>query len=491
MIKRVFVLALTAALLSMLVPVAANAATYYLRPDGKIFTSKPWSIVGAATAWEALDDPVTELETPSAADYISDGGGSQETRVSLSSTNILGVGITKASIWYYAANSQPVEVKSSADSTWQTTSSTGWNSRSQTIASHTALNEISLQFRTTSSSNPARQVRAAFLKIETDGPHVYWGAWMDGDVYKATNPGLGDAPWDNTTWDLFEAHTEKPVSIVHFGQPPPWGQKFAAGPFELAKKRGALPLVDMGTGYIPGKPHTDKEPDNRVSLKEINEGTYDAEFGEWAEAAANYSYPFFFRWGWEMNGTWFKWGKDAAAAPSEYQEAWRRIHDIAEEKGATNITWVWCPNVEFSGSTSLNELYPGDTYVDWTCLDGYNKSTLSFSTVFQSSYSAITGSIAPSKPLMIGETATVDGPGHHAQFEWIKDAIQSLSTTFPQIKAFVWFNWNIVEEGEEWGWPIEWTSAGRQMFAKEIASPYFATNEYGEPASLQRIAPLP
>lgn len=328
--RKLLIFAATSAILSLLiVPVAASAATFYLRPDGPITSSKPWTVVGASTAWDALNDEVTEFETPSSADVIETTQSSRETRVSLASMNILGVSISRAQVWYYAGNSQPFEVQSSLDTAWNTSSTAGWHSINETITSQEALNEIFLRFRTEASSTTPRQVRAAFLKIETTGPSVYWGAWMDGDVYKATNPGLGDAPWDQTTWNLFEEHAKKPVSIVHFGQPPPWEQKFSAEPLEKTKKRGSLPLMDMGTGFIPGKPHTEEEPDNRVSLKEINEGVYDSYFKEWAEAVAAYKYPFFFRWGWEMNGTWFKWGKNAAESPDEFVKAWRRIHNIA------------------------------------------------------------------------------------------------------------------------------------------------------------------
>jgi Glycosyl hydrolase family 26 len=474
------------------IPTAASAATVYLRPDGTVFTSKPWAVIGSTSAWDALNDEVTESQTPSAADYIK-STGFQETRVSLGTANIRGVEITKATIWYYTSTSQPVEVKSSADSTWQTSNSIGWHSRSETISGQAALNELYLQLKSGSTTSVPREVLAAFLRIDTSGPKVYWGAWMDGDVYAK---GSGDAPWNETTWNEFEKHAGKKVSIVHFGQPAPWMQAFAAEPLERSRTRGALPLMDMGTGCRIGKScHSEEtveeEEVNRVSLAEINEGKYDSYFESWAQAVAKYGYPFFFRWAWEMNGSWFKWGRDAIRSPSEYVKAWRRIHNITINAHATNITWVWCPNVEASTAPLLTELYPGDAYVDWTCLDGYNRGQTHFIGLFQNSYSALTGNVAPSKPVMIGETATVGGSGHFSQSEWIREGLSSLSSTFPKIKAFVWFNWNIVEEGREWEWPIESTAGGEKAFAEEISSSYFAANEFGAPALLEPIKPLP
>jgi Glycosyl hydrolase family 26 len=500
--SRRFSLFLIAMLLGVVLGTASASAatTHYLRPDGTYFTPKSWKVIGAPTASAAIDDEVTELQVPGSTDYIAQSnGGGYETRVSLASMDISGVSIINAQIWYYAATSQPFEVSASEGASWQLSNSVGWHSVSLAIPSQSALDQSTIRFRTNSSSSVPREVRAAFLKIETNGPRVYWGAWMDGDVYKATFPGLSDAPWNQTTWDLFESHTKKPVSIVHFGQPAPWEQGFSADPLEKTKKRGALPLMDMGTGcrignICKGGETFEEEEENRVSLKEINEGKYDIYYEDWAEDVAQYQYPLFFRWAWEMNGTWFKWGRDAANAPSEFTEAWRRLHGIAKAKGANNITWVWCPNVQYLGSTPYSQLYPGDAYVDWTCLDGYNEGGLTFRNVFEASYSALTNNIAPSKPVMIGETATYSegsGGSHLTQENWIREAVSALKTQFPKIKAFVWFNWNTIENGKERPWPIETTLNGQQAFANEIASPYFAANEYKEPALLQPIKPLP
>ena len=53
---------------------AASAANIYLRPNGDN-AGTSWSVSGAASAWDALNDPVTESQTPSNADYISYVGG--------------------------------------------------------------------------------------------------------------------------------------------------------------------------------------------------------------------------------------------------------------------------------------------------------------------------------------------------------------------------------------------------------------------------------
>ena len=48
-----------------------------------------------------------------------------------------------------------------------------------------------------------------------------------------------------------------------------------------------------------------------------------------------------------MNGNWFAWMEGVNGnQPGEYVAAWRHVHDIFTAVGATNVSWVWCPNVD-------------------------------------------------------------------------------------------------------------------------------------------------
>lgn len=327
------------------------------------------------------------------------------------------------------------------------------------------------------------------------GTSVNWGAWIDGETYG--NP-RGDAPWDARTWNRFERNAGgKRVSIVHFGQPAPWAHPFSRRALALARKRGAIPLVDMdtadparGTGRV-------------ATLSQIARGRWDGPLRRWARAAGRYGAPFFLRLNWEMNGLWFPWGREAAASPATYVRAWRRFHDIAERQGATNITWVWCPNAVFDGSTPLPRLYPGDAYVDWTCMDGYNKGHheleplgwQSFGELFAETYAELLA-LAPGKPVMIAEVGSTeigeDGADPEAKAAWITDAFSvQLPRNFPRVKAVAWFNWNIEEgPGQRWDWPIESSAAARRAFADAISSRYYAENRFGDLHRHTRIRPL-
>jgi hypothetical protein len=324
---------------------------------------------------------------------------------------------------------------------------------------------------------------SAFDRSSPD-PEIYWGAWISGEVFardgEAPPP---DAPWSERTWNQFVADAGKEVSIVHFGQPAPWNEPFDPEPFERIAARGAIPLLDM-------------DPDG-VSLAQIAAGAEDWSFEAWAAAARRYEMPFFFRWAWEMNGTWFQWGEEAAADPALYVSAWRHLHDLLAAAGASNVTWVWCPHEISAETTPLPSLYPGDAYVDWTCMDGYNPAdhssdvgSKSFREIFGPTYDELLA-LAPDKPVMIGETASSEVSVPPSKPEWIADALGSeLPDLFPQVKAFVWFNWNIREfpDKPRLRWPIESSPASQAAFAAAISSSYYAPA--GEIPSLPPLAPI-
>lgn len=477
-----------AAFLKLGIAPAESAMVTRLRPTGDRPTESPWEVKGAAHAWEALDDEVSETQTPSKSDYLMNGTEFvvpwRRTEVDLGTTSLAGQPILGAAAWVYAPNAKSftVEVKSRGSLLAKDTLRyAGWHVIPIPLSGDQAqLDDLSIYFESPVDSG-VREIYASFVRLvlEVTPFRVYWGSWIDGEVYG----GGGDAPWDQGTWNVFEGHTGKPVSIVHFGQPAPWTQSFAAEPLNLTKARGAIPLMDMGS--------------NGATLAEIASGAQDAFLTSWAKSVKGYEKPFFFRWDWEMNGTWFKWGEEAAANPANYIAAWQHFREVADAQGATNITWVWCPNVKFTGSTSLAFLYPGDAYVDWTCIDAYNFGTnpikpgtwTSFSSLVQPTYSELL-SIAPNKPIMLGETASTEIGG--SKSEWIADALGTqIPKNFPKIKAVNWFNWNIVENGSRWDWQIESSASAQASFANVISSPFYAGNTFGGLPSLTRIQPLP
>jgi hypothetical protein len=158
---------------------------------------------------------------------------------------------------------------------------------------------------------------------------------------------------------------------------------------------------------------------------------------------------------------------------------WRHVHDLFARVGASNVSWVWCPNVDpLNQYASVASLYPGNSYVDWTCLDGYNGDDpyTSFTNLFGPTYDQITNSIAPSKPMIVGETGTTEAGGSKAA--WISSMFSALPTRFPRIRGLLWFDKVDLGPGGYSDWPIESSSSAVAAFARGVSAPQFQANTF-------------
>jgi hypothetical protein len=137
---------------------------------------------------------------------------------------------------------------------------------------------------------------------------------------------------------------------------------------------------------------------------------------------------------------------------------------------------VWCPVTDPTHvEQPLAPLYPGSAYVDWTCLDGYNRDEpwLTASELFGPSYDEITREIAPDKPMLLGEVASTESGGNKA--EWVDGLFRALATRFPQVRAISWFD--KIEPGgakQHTDWPIDSSRAAAEAFARGIDAPRYA-----------------
>jgi hypothetical protein len=302
------------------------------------------------------------------------------------------------------------------------------------------------------------------------GSTVLWGAYVD------------RVPYDMSRLDNFERTVGQRAPIIHFGQP--WQQNgqflvFPTTHLNNISARGSIPMINWGSWNLGGG---SEQPAFR--LTEITSGRYDAYITSWARQAKAYGKPFFLKFNHEMDGNWqFAWSVQLNGnKPADYAPMWRHVHDIFAREGATNATWVWCPTTKNRNSVPFEQLYPGDAYVDWTCLHGYNfggTDWRSFSEVFSGheknpfdSYGDMV-QIAPSKPIMIGEWASAEaGDGGARKAAWIQDAFTQIPNRYPNIRAVVWFNWN-AHSGRTW--EVQSSPSSINAFAAAIASPVYAS----------------
>jgi Glycosyl hydrolase family 26 len=307
---------------------------------------------------------------------------------------------------------------------------------------------------------------------------LYWGAQIGSQMTGE------EAPWDMRPVRRFEKIAGKGLSLVQFGAPFAdcssgaciFGS-FPSTPLDNVRRYGAIPIFSWNSG---SSPDTLDQPAFRLAT--LINGTYDAYIREFAIKAREWGHPFFLRFNWEMNGFWFPWSPGVNGnQTNEFIAAWRHVHDLFASVGATNVTWVWCPNVDLHGFlTPLAALYPGDAYVDWTALDGFNwgerrgsPGWQNFNQVYHRTYRQIVRRIAPGKPLMISEVASSDRGGSKAG--WIKDTLATVRHKYRKVRGIVWYDVN--DRGTNW--PIETSKKSKRAFRTGIRSHAYKPNVYG------------
>lgn len=245
--------------------------------------------------------------------------------------------------------------------------------------------------------------------------------------------------------DAYVAEVGRSPAIVMWYQnwvSPSWSP-FDPVRMNAVVKRGAVPMVT----WEPWDPANGvNQP--QFALRTIVDGSHDPFIRAWATAAAAWGKPMFLRFGHEMNGDWYPWCIGVNGnTPAEYIAAWRHIVTIFRQQRATNVSWVWSPNTMYPGKTMIpySQIYPGDAYVSWVGLDGYNYGSTHGSgwrtaeQIFGASYRKLTTLTA--KPLMIAETASTEQGGDKAA--WISTSLMvQIPTTMPKVRAVIWFDAN-------------------------------------------------
>ena len=212
-----------------------------------------------------------------------------------------------------------------------------------------------------------------------------------------------------------------------------------------------------------------------AKLDDIIAGKDDAMIQQRAASAKALGQKFFLDFGAEMNGEWSPWsGAANGGSASKWVAAYRHVHDLFVAAGATNAIWAFCPNVTSVPDEAWNqtlEYYPGDDYVDWTCVDGYNwgkseagSSWQSFREVFKDIYATLA---TKRKPILIGEMASAELGGDKAA--WIAQIVPSLKSDFPLIKGLIWFDVN-----KETDWRISSSPTSEAAFKTMANDPWFA-----------------
>jgi beta-mannanase len=235
-----------------------------------------------------------------------------------------------------------------------------------------------------------------------------------------------------------------------------WNEFYADGA-EAIRRRGAMPMITW-------EPWDGDVQDRQWSLAAIARGNHDRYIRRWASDVRKWGHTIYVRPMHEMNGNWYPWGMGVNGnTPARFRAAWRHIVGVANAQGAHNIRWVWCPNVAFPGSVSYASLWPGNAYVDWLCVDGYNWAETREHTPWTSARELFKPSLnrlraLSRKRIMIGETASTEQGGDKAS--WILNGYAAFARMQPRVRAVIWFN--KAQDGADW--PVNTSTRSMRAF---------------------------
>jgi len=224
----------------------------------------------------------------------------------------------------------------------------------------------------------------------------------------------------------------RPTMVEYFVK---WTEQFRPVAAEACYQKGALPVV----AWEPWAGDELGADQPKYALAKIAGGAHDGYVTRFATAVKNYRAPIVLRFAHEMNGAWYPWSeKNSGNKAGDYIRAWRHVHDVFRRVGATNVIWVWSPNVVNSlPDVPLEPFYPGDSYVDWVGVVGYYEtgSERTFATLFGPTRTAVRA--FSRKPVLILETAVESGA---RKAKDIADLFAGVAAS-PDVVGFTWFNY--------------------------------------------------
>jgi hypothetical protein len=243
--------------------------------------------------------------------------------------------------------------------------------------------------------------------------------------------------WQPTTWQRADGN------FIPFRSPV----------LEEYRMRGIMPGLTWEPSRGPIESYADRQVainQSDYSWQQILSGKHDAYITQWAKDAAAYQYPFLLRILHEMNGNWYPWGYGVNGNTdlADYVAAYRHIVDLFRAAGATNVQFVWNPAVINAATLQkygplLEQAYPGDGYVDWVALDGFNNKPAEWRTleeIFLPSYQLV--SSFSKRPMILFEVGSLENAQDPtARARWMTEGfLNTIPNLAGGIKMVVWFN---------------------------------------------------
>lgn len=269
-------------------------------------------------------------------------------------------------------------------------------------------------------------------------------------------------PSDLSTVNTFERQAGKHAAIVMWYADWQHNKQPRIDQLNAIERRDSTPQITWEPWDASKGLHTSQP---RYRLANIIDGRFDSYISSWARTLAHWKHPVLLRFAQEMDGNWFPWADHANGNhPGQFVQAWRHVHRIFDQAGATNVKWVWSP--AFARSSAQ---FPGLAYVDvmaTTCQNGgrplFARGWQSFA---QGCGQAIDRlhALEPRLPIQLAEAASAEVGGSKAQ--WIRDMWAYLAAR-PYVTSTIWFNL-----AKETNWRIDSSPSAERAFAAGAQSP--------------------
>ncbi len=217
------------------------------------------------------------------------------------------------------------------------------------------------------------------------------------------------------------------------------------------------PFPDYIQGLCPNKTLLVFWENTGFSLDNIIAGKYDASIKNFSAGAQKYGCPVILSLFHEMNGNWDEWdGPVGTNSAAKIISAWKHVHNLVT---ASNVKWAWAVNNVSVPDTEANEAYhyyPGDAYVDYVGVDGFNLNDpwTSFSDVFDTAISHLQ---QYNKPIYIFSMGAV---ANSKKAAWIADGLGVQVKKYKNLAGWVWFNQN----GADGNWSFNSDAASLAAF---------------------------
>lgn len=270
---------------------------------------------------------------------------------------------------------------------------------------------------------------------------------------------LADRPTTSLIKKFAEDYGKSPAIILTFLD---WGKYPDEEVLKVIHEQGATPMITWEPWHAETK--------QGIEYDAVLKGKDDAYLSAFARKLRAYEGTVFLRLAHEMNGDWYPWSAQKIGF-ERYQQFYRYVFNIFEKEKINNVLWVFSINAEDVPPENTYGLsYPGDRFVDYIGLDGYNWGTTrdwsrwkSFKDVFSEVYREVVADYG--KPVIISEFSSTSLGGDKAQ--WIGEAMKEIKA-MPEVKGFVLFN-----VGKETDWHFSAQTPSGQQLRKGISDRYF------------------